>query len=67
MRKFEYVLATFAVLLVLVACLASCRFGGAKVGAEVPPYGNATIEIEEGELDMPDLRNAEDAVRGQDP
>ncbi len=53
MRRFEYILATFAVLLVLVACLASCRFGGARIEADVPIYGNAAITVEEGELELP--------------
>ncbi len=57
MRRFEYMLATFGVLLVLIACLASCRFGGAKIEADVPIYGNASIEIEEGELKLPDVED----------
>ncbi len=53
-RKLEYVLAGFALALMLIACLASCRWGGAKVEAEVPIYGNAAIVVEPVVIDTPE-------------
>ena len=55
MKKFDqYVVVAFTVAMVLIACLASCHFGGAKVEADVAPYGNAAITIEPGTLELPD-------------
>ncbi len=57
MKEWDIVAVLVGILvgLVLVACLTSCRFGGAKIEADVPIYGNATITVEPGELDIEDI------------
>ena len=48
-RTIEYVLVACALTMLLVACI----FGGAKVEADVPIYGNAAITVEPGTLELP--------------
>ncbi len=47
-----FVMAIMAVgLVALVSVIASCRWGGAKIQADVPIYGNALIDVAPVEID----------------
>ncbi len=47
-----FLIAIIAVgLVALASAIASCRWGGAKIQADVPIYGNALIDVAPVEID----------------